>query len=249
MILKKKFLGFTLAEILIVVGIIGIIAELTIPVIVNNIQKQTYIAQLQKTYTTFNQALVQIAADAGCTGDLACTGIFDSGATAATVGSAIVKYFKVSKDCGLTQNLGCMSDNVNANFDGTGAFSSRDSGTWPYYRFITNDGTSIDIVFDGSCLSCSQNKSSGVTGNLTQTCTWVYFDINGPTKGPNYMGRDIFEFWISNGKGPLLYPQGGKDDANSGWWKSGGGGCGGNGNKAGFMCAARIIEEGWQMNY
>ncbi len=49
--------GFTLAEVLIVVGIIGIIAELTIPELVNNFQKQVVVTRLEKFYTNMTQAI------------------------------------------------------------------------------------------------------------------------------------------------------------------------------------------------
>lgn len=248
---KEKYLAFTLAEVLITLLVIGGVAAITITILVNSYQKTQYATSLRKIYSQFNHVLSQFASDNGCPGDLKCTGFFDSGSNALTIGGALVKYFKVAKDCGVNQNLGCMPSTVNNNFDGSGTTTNMDSGAWgtgPHYRFITLDGVGVDIVFDGSCLSCSQDKSANYTGNLKQTCTWVKFDINGPAKGPNYSGRDIFIFWISNGKGPLLYPQGGQDDANSGWWKDGSGGCG-NMNNGGYKCAARIMEEGWQMNY
>lgn len=50
-------LAFTLAEVLIVLGIIGIVAELTIPVVLHNFQKQTAIVKLQKMYTNLAQAI------------------------------------------------------------------------------------------------------------------------------------------------------------------------------------------------
>lgn len=248
----RKYIGFTLAELLIVIGVVGIVAEMTIPVILNNVQKQVYVTTLKKTYLNFNQVLTQLVADYGCYGDLKCTGLFKSTSTASAIGSEIIKYYKVIKNCDTAANQGCMSSAVNANFDGSGSTTNYDSGSWgangPYYRFITIDGVSVDIVFDNSVDNCGQNKSSGSTGNLEETCTWVRFDVNGPTTGPNYYGRDVYIFWISNGNGPLLYPQGGRDDANVGWWKSGAGGCGNN-NNGGYKCAARIMEEGWQMNY
>lgn len=53
----KKFLAFTLAEVLIVLGIIGIIAELTLPDLMNNFQKQATITKLKKAYSTLYQAV------------------------------------------------------------------------------------------------------------------------------------------------------------------------------------------------
>ena len=87
---------------------------------------------------------------------------------------------------------------------------------------------------------------------MTQVCGSLYIDVNGPIKGPNNFGRDIFAFWITNGKGAMLYPMGGKDDNYIGWWKNPA-----NGNPrycypsitGGAWCSGRILEENWQMNY
>jgi len=42
--LKKIKIGFTLAEVLIVVGIIGMIANMTIPTLMQDIQNETFAA-------------------------------------------------------------------------------------------------------------------------------------------------------------------------------------------------------------
>lgn len=55
--INLKRLAFTLAEVLIVLGIIGIVAEMTIPTLVNNFQKQVAVTRLQKFYTNMFQAI------------------------------------------------------------------------------------------------------------------------------------------------------------------------------------------------
>ena len=45
--MKKRF-GFTLAEVLITLGIIGVVAAMTMPILYTNIQKKTTVAKLQK---------------------------------------------------------------------------------------------------------------------------------------------------------------------------------------------------------
>lgn len=50
--------AFTLAEVLITIGIIGIIAALTLPAVVSNYRKQVAESRLKKFYTTFNQAVL-----------------------------------------------------------------------------------------------------------------------------------------------------------------------------------------------
>lgn len=49
--------GFTLAEVLITLGIIGIVAALTLPSLITSYQKQVTVNKVKKFYTNFNQAL------------------------------------------------------------------------------------------------------------------------------------------------------------------------------------------------
>lgn len=244
-------LAFTLAEVLITLAIIGVVASITIPTLVHNYQKTQYLSSLKKFYTNFSQILLQVSADEGCASDLRCTGLFATGTNHQTLGLKLIPYFKVAKDCGVATGQGCWSASANNNYDGSSvAVQTMDS--WTAYKFITTDGMSVSINnLAPTYLDCATPTwSNGTTGNMTQTCGYIYVDVNGP-KYPNYFGIDVFGFWLTNGKGIMLYPRGGSDDKYSGtdhWW---------NGtNKAcqvsyvnGIECPGRIMEEGWQMNY
>lgn len=52
----KRALGFTLAEVLITLGIIGVVAAMTIPTLIANINGQKYRNQFKKTLSTLSQA-------------------------------------------------------------------------------------------------------------------------------------------------------------------------------------------------
>ena len=56
--LPRKRPAFTLAEVLITLGIIGVVAALAIPTLLENHRKQVVTSRLQKFYTTFNQAVL-----------------------------------------------------------------------------------------------------------------------------------------------------------------------------------------------
>lgn len=54
---KNKIFGFTLAEVLITLGIIGVVAAMTIPTLMANIKGMRYRAQLKKALSSMNQAV------------------------------------------------------------------------------------------------------------------------------------------------------------------------------------------------
>ncbi|MFA7657900.1 MAG: type II secretion system protein [Candidatus Gastranaerophilaceae bacterium] len=227
--------GFSLAEVLVALVVIGVLAALTIPTLIAASQKAGYVAGARKAYSDWNRALIQMAADGGCIGDLSC--FFDS-ADLKTMGDKIAAYFNVAKNCDMTTS-GCFPNTIARSFDGTNTVSGQDSTL--YYRFITADGMSI-------FLATPYSGCSGSAASLTKVCMATFrIDVNG-LKKPNAWGRDIYLFSIDNTNGPILYPIGGTKY----WpWKNSGCTYGYNGgtDKNGLYCTGRIIDEGWQMNY
>ena len=57
--------GFTLAEVLITIGIIGVVAALTLPVLIANYRKNVVVERLKKFYTVMNQAVLQATEEYG----------------------------------------------------------------------------------------------------------------------------------------------------------------------------------------
>src|SRR5574344_1947497 len=102
--LKSKFSGFTLAEVLIVLGIIGVVVAMTLPTLINKVQKQEYVTALKKDYSQINQALNQMALDDAEAGNLAS--LFDdkNGYIA-----SIKSHFKIVKNCGFDTSEDCFS--------------------------------------------------------------------------------------------------------------------------------------------
>ena len=57
--------GFTLAEVLITLGIIGVVAALTMPALISNYRKNVVVERLKKFYTVMNQAVLQATEEYG----------------------------------------------------------------------------------------------------------------------------------------------------------------------------------------
>lgn len=248
--------AFTIAEVLITLSIIGIVASMTIPNVIANYQKHVYVTKLKKFYSQFNQALTQLSADNGCVGDLRCTGIFthkDGLQENKLLGDELVKYFKIIKNCGVatSSTAQCWPLVEYTYYDGRESDISQLNSS-NGYKFITADGASVHIHNHGSSadsvVGCWYSLSTNVTGNMSQMCADVVVDVNG-LKGPNRYGRDTYFFWVTNGKGPLLYPRGGKDDNYYHWWGSTDPNKCSAPDPSGEYCAARIMEESWEMNY
>ena len=60
-----KKCAFTLAEVLITLGIIGIVAAMTMPILVGKYQKSVHINQMKKTYSVFSNAFLLAREDYG----------------------------------------------------------------------------------------------------------------------------------------------------------------------------------------
>ena len=61
--LAAQFKGFTLAEVLVTLGIIGVVSAMTVPTLMQNYQRKSYVTQLHKVYNEVQQALLQYQTD------------------------------------------------------------------------------------------------------------------------------------------------------------------------------------------
>ena len=234
--MKNFRFGFTLAEVLITLGIIGVVAALTIPTLMTNYKKKQYYTQFMKARSALENAIKLYEDEHGI--------LYDSKAREYLTGEKVkdlAAYFPgaqlVTDDNYEDMLSGYNKIKVSYNYDG----SERDIDASSMYDvlfvgpergFITNDGM---LYF--------MNKNDGFVG-------WGgYVDINGPNSGPNTYGRDIFVFYLNKSvqKGECCNSMWGQnsscvplDDDNYGW-------CYGD-YKMGLNCAARLIERG-KMDY
>ena len=85
--------GFTLAEVLVTLGIIGVVSAMTVPSLMQNHQRKTYVAQLHKFYNELSQAALQYMTDKNAI-NLKEAGLIDQ----ASADKFIENYFKIVHD-------------------------------------------------------------------------------------------------------------------------------------------------------
>lgn len=218
--------GFTLAEVLITLGIIGIVAALTMPTLISSYKKQQTVVHLKKVYSLFNQAMLQAVADNGPVASWQFAGAGNENAVNFT-NQYIIPYLKVVKNCGTNTTNEC-------NFIKSGLNGAQD-----VFRYsLTVDGFTKIYLSDGTEIAIlgRSNPSSPVRH--------VYVDING-NKAPNTVGKDVFELEYNISRGTfvpryLLYAS--LEDFMTG---DGYSAC--TKTQIGHSCAALIRFEGWQI--
>lgn len=104
MVLNKRLFGFTLAEVLITLGIIGVVAAMTIPTLVNNYLKNQTITKLQKVYTTLYQAIKLSENDNGPTNTWTYGSIYSGNDTLTMFNTYFAPYMKYTNVALATQN-------------------------------------------------------------------------------------------------------------------------------------------------
>lgn len=175
-----KLLAFTLAETLIVMGIIGVVAALTIPNLNSSTADKEKVAKLKKVYSNLNDAIGRTEAVYGNMSEWRWS---DSNGPASSndaqmFAERIGDFLKISKTCGLALGAGCLSRTAK-NLNGTnwiGSYQPTDNVTG-LYKYILADGSSLAI-------------------SATSYWLQIFVDIDGPNKGSSTAGKDLFDFWI-----------------------------------------------------
>lgn len=181
--------GFTLAEVLITLVVIGVVAALTIPTAINKMQDQERKTQFAKAYSSFSQALRKTVMN-DFYGYVRCayywdvsTGSYDFSKTETSdcraFYNAFAKNLSVQKVCkGNSLADGCIPVYKSINpSSGCSGFSENNVNN-VNYSYVLSDGQII-ITY-------------GAGGGAL-----FLFDINGH-KGPNAYGKDLFAVNIAN---------------------------------------------------
>ncbi len=176
--------AFTLAETLIVIGIIGVVAALTLPNLNHATGDKETVTRVKKIYSSLTEALDRSQVIYGDF-DTWFTGVTDVAQRNEIFAKRITEFLKVSKDCGTGE--GCFSTAPLLDTDGSQALAN-------FYSFLAGNSDQTVMLPDGISIAF-QNLN-----NTTNTKAYIYVDVDGPNRGKNRCGADIFTFTIYIGE-------------------------------------------------
>lgn len=241
--------GFTLSEVLITLSIVGVVAAIVLPSIIDKYHKMVWVNQLKQEYSMISEGFKKMMADDGVS-KLSETDVFSSvlnGRCTRTArpgdSSFCTEFFNKMKKYFDITYIGYHQSNYNpTNFYGTQNIEN-------HVVIIFKNGSMIqnyDFYQVPTYPSISEELIKSRGGRLFNVIVNLTLDVNG-YRGPNKEGRDIFKFVVDD-KG-VLFPLGSEDYkifvlSTADWHQY----CV-PGDYRGGYCTARIIEEGWKMNY
>ena len=158
--MTKRF-GFTLAEVLITLGIIGVVAAMTMPTLMNQTNGAQYKAAYKKALSAISQGItLNVALDGGSFAEASASSTATSSQPADSIGNYLATRMNVVKYAAQT------------GYDISG---------------ISTQGTNTTLFFnDGSVFSFPQATTAcsfGEIGTADKICKG-FIDVNG-AKGPN----------------------------------------------------------------
>ena len=176
----KRKIAFTLAEVLITLGIIGVVAALTLPSVIHKYKTEVLKTQFKKSYSSLSQAVLLARENIGVTNFKSYCTYWDgeSYSNSAECSQAILKQLKKNDNI-------CQYDrNKIYTYSKTQQGAYVDVGGTAYPKHGLSDGTCANVIINAGTIGVS-------------------IDINGYKKGPNALGHDIFSFWV-NDSGTLV---------------------------------------------
>lgn len=218
--------GFTLAEVLVTLGIIGVISAMTLPTLMKNHQRQVYVTQLRTVVSQLSQA-VEMAIQEHNAMTMAETPYKLSNNQAAQ--QFLSRYLKIVQTCN-TQRTPCMASE----------YKLLDGNLFNDWAMEVSASSPCVSLANGAAVCMSDGFDTDEYRNgeyIWHDYVRLYIDVNG-SQGPNVLGRDFFY--------AELYSDGKISDSytNDFSWA-----CEGNESTYGSGCLSKIIVDGWKMDY
>ncbi len=236
----KKSFGFTLAEVLVTLGIIGVVAAMTLPVLMANYQKQQTVVKLKKAYSILGQVAQKAIADNGDVSlvageEVSSDNVKDFFTTYWLTYFNAPKIYNRADDWQTSKIDGWEYVGLNGKPYDVSIMTDYSAGR---IFFVTQDNMSFFIrIMDWKLEYDDEGNVTSRTAVYSSKQV-VCVDING-VKAPNTVGKDMFIFLVDFQNGEV-YPSLGKSSAasiNENCAKS----------AIGISCAAKIMRDGWKI--
>lgn len=165
---------------MITLGIIGVVAAMTIPTLMQNFQDYQYKQMWKKDYSVISQAYLNIKQENG--GDLTdFFGINANTSTQAPLLQQMANYIYVIKNCGMYYHNVC----------GTNPLVTLDGVNESVYKTLSGKYVNPNNLYAVQyVLKDGANFYSRAWGSETKIL--IFIDVNGYAKGPNTLGKDLF---------------------------------------------------------
>ena len=180
--------GFTLAEVLITLGIIGVIAAITISGLINNYKAHRLHSQFLKSYSTVQQVFKQMESD-----DVSLDPSTYAGYSFYKV---FMRYLTGAKDCGIgDQSTPCYY----ARGDNPNKYKTlhRADIVWRGDNYF-DDGQIL--LSDGTLILFNNRFLVSTVPMETDGKIFISVDLNGYVNPPNIWGYDLFTFEFLDGE-------------------------------------------------
>ncbi len=217
--------AFTLSEVLIAMTVLGVIAAITVPSLINTYNDRMFVSAMKKNYSILSNAF--LLARNFEYNDFEDWSHVDSDVEEIYKNyKYIKKYLYVIREC--KNEEGCWSKEITKAYNRETAESASEKGIGnEIVTFTLNDGTNVCLDYWSQADTITY---FGVSNNLLESPLSVIVDVNGD-KAPNTLGRDVFAFVLTkNG----LVPGGADNNSVN---------CKNKGVNYNYDCAAKYIKE------
>ncbi len=172
--------AFTLAELLVVIAVVGITTALAIPNLSKNIDEDKNAMKVKSTFGMLQTAVQTMANEKGAISEI--MGGNEVADKNTRVGEQLRNYLKSPHSCGTTISS-CLTETISDNTT---------------FAFTLKDGTSVAVSeCQNPLYAVKDTQTQVVTSSFKPVYCRIYFDING-LDGPNLAGMDYFNFYITN---------------------------------------------------
>ena len=210
---EGKSVAFTLAEVLITLGIIGVVAALTLPSLIQNYKEKELIVRTKRLYANIQNAALLAQKENDSIGDNSA--LFNPSQSSAEVAKNFSKYFTGSKVCANMNAEGCSQYYYKLKYATRrkGEDGNLGGGIQNFSKIILEDGAIIGVAQSTSCDKLVTNCQTDADGNCrydeqgnplmytyrNTICAYLWLDVNGVSL-PNQYGRDGYVIQVYTDK-------------------------------------------------